>query len=276
MGLSMDWLMILKAILISIVEGITEFIPISSTGHMILVDEFLKLSDNQHFTTAFEVIIQLGAIFSVVVFFWNDIWPFTNDKVKQKNAWDLWLKVLVAVIPAAILGFLFNDIIEEKLFNSTIVAITLIVYGLAMILLERYYRGKSEFKYHTIASVPYLIAIAIGFFQCLAMVPGTSRSAATILGAMLLGLARGTAAEFSFILAIPTMAGATLLTLVKNGAGFSNMEWITIAIGFLVSFIVAYAVIKLFMGFIRKHDLSVFGYYRIALGLIVLLILWNR
>ena len=272
----MDWLMLFKAIVISIVEGITEFIPISSTGHMILVEEFLHLSDNKTFTTAFEVIIQLGAIFSVVVFFWNDLWPFAGDKVKQKATWNLWFKVLAAVLPAAVLGFLFNDLIEEKLFNSKVVAITLIVYGIILIVLERFNAGKKEFKYNQVSSIPYSLAIVVGMFQCLAMVPGTSRSAATIIGAMLLGFSRAAAAEFSFFLAIPTMAGATLITIAKNGTSFSGVEWTTIGIGFLVAFLVAYAVIKLFMGFIRKHDFSVFGYYRIALGVVVLLLLWNQ
>jgi len=271
----MDWLMVLKAILISIVEGITEFIPISSTGHMILVDSFLELSKNQSFTTAFEVIIQLGAILSVVVYFWNDLWPFAGTKEKQKTVWNLWFRVLVGVLPAVVLGFLFNDFIEEKLFNSKVVAITLVVYGVALIVLEKFNSGRQKFKYEQVSSIPYSLAIAIGFFQCLAMVPGTSRSAATIIGAMLFGLSRGAAAEFSFFLAIPTMAGATLLTIVKSGTSFSSMEWMVVAIGFVVSFLVAFAVIKLFMGFIRKHDFSVFGYYRIILGIVVLLLLWS-
>jgi undecaprenyl-diphosphatase len=271
----MDWIMVLKAIVISIVEGITEFIPISSTGHMILVDEFLQLSENKTFTTAFEVIIQLGAILSVVVFFWKDLWPFAGTRQKQQETWSLWFKVLAAVIPAAVLGFLFDDVIEEHLFNAKVVAISLVFYGIVLIVLERFNAGKKSFRFDKVSAIPYGLAMAIGLFQCLAMVPGTSRSAATIIGAMLLGLSRGAAAEFSFFLAIPTMTGATLLTIAKNGTAFSGMEWMVIGIGFIVSFVVAYAVIKLFMDFIRKNDFSVFGYYRIALGLVVLLLLWN-
>jgi len=272
----MDIMMILKAILISIVEGITEFLPISSTGHMILVDEFLKLSSNKTFTTAFEVIIQLGAIISVVVYFWKDLWPFAGTPEKQKATWNLWLKVMVAVIPAAVLGFLFDDAIDAYLFNPLVVAITLLVYGIALIVLERFNAKKSSFKIDSVSAIPFVLALAIGSFQCLAMIPGTSRSAATIIGAMLLGLSRGAAAEFSFFLAIPTMAGAALLKILKNGLAFSPFEWLVLAIGSVVAFLVAYAVIKFFMDFIRKHDFSVFGYYRIILGIIVLIVLWNR
>jgi undecaprenyl-diphosphatase len=272
----MDILMILKAILIAVVEGITEFLPISSTGHMILVDDFLKLSQNKSFTTAFEVIIQLGAIVSVVVYFWKDLWPFSGTPERQKATWTLWMKVVVAVLPAVVLGLMFDDTIEEHLFNSKVVAISLLVYGIALIVLERFNAKKTSFKINSVSAIPFGLAIAIGCFQCLAMIPGTSRSAATIIGAMLLGLSRGAAAEFSFFLAIPTMAGATLLTIVKNGMSFSSFEWLVIGIGFVVAFLVAYAVIKFFMAFIRKHDFSVFGYYRIALALIVLIVLWNQ
>lgn len=270
----MDWLMLLKAIIIGIVEGITEFIPISSTGHMILVDSFLELSENKSFTTAFEVIIQLGAIGSVIVFFWNDLWPFSGSKDKQAETWNIWLKVLVGVMPAVVLGLFFNDYIEAHLFNSKVVATTLLLYGVLLILIEKMHAGSG--KIDRVASIPYTLAIAIGLFQCLAMVPGTSRSAATIIGAMLLGLSRSAAAEYSFFLAIPTMAGATLLTIAKNGTSFTSFEWLVIGVGFVVSFVVAFAVIKLFMGHIKKHDFTVFGYYRIVLGLIVLLLLWNK
>ena len=272
----MDIIMILKAILISIVEGITEFLPISSTGHMILVDEFLKLSSNKTFTTAFEVIIQLGAIISVVVFFWKDLWPFAGTPERQKATWTLWMKVIVAVLPAMVLGLIFGDAIKAHLFKSIVVAITLVFYGVVLIVLEQFNAKKTTFKIDKVSAIPFGLAIAIGCFQCLAMIPGTSRSAATIIGAMLLGLSRGAAAEFSFFLAIPTMAGATLLTIVKNGMAFSSFEWLVIAIGFVVAFLVAYAVIKFFMGFIRKHDFSVFGYYRIILGIVVLIVLWNQ
>jgi undecaprenyl-diphosphatase len=269
----MDIIMILKAILIGIVEGITEFLPISSTGHMILVDAFLKLSDDKAFTTAFEVIIQLGAILSVVVFFWKDLWPFAGTPEQQKKTWNLWFKVIAAVIPAVVLGLMFDDYIEEHFFNAWVVAITLVVYGVFLIVLERFNARKTTFRTESVHDLTYGLALAIGLFQCLAMVPGTSRSAATIIGAMLLGLSRGAAAEFSFFLAIPTMMGATMLTVLKNGMAFSAQQWMVIGVGFVVSFVVAYAVIKFLMNYIRKHDFSVFGYYRIVLGVVVLLLL---
>lgn len=271
----MDIIMILKAILIAVVEGITEFLPISSTGHMILVDEFVQLSHNKSFTTAFEVIIQLGAIASVVVYFWKKLWPFAGTPEKQKETWNLWFRVIAGVVPAVVLGMLFDDAIES-LFDSTVVAVTLIFYGVLLIILERRNKGRTTFKFENVSEIPYLLAVAIGLFQCLAMVPGTSRSAATIIGAMLLGLSRGAAAEFSFFLAIPTMAGATMITILKNGMAFTSFEWAVIGIGFLVAFLVAYAVIRFFMGFIQKHDFSVFGYYRILVGILVLLFLWQQ
>jgi len=268
--------MLLKAILIGIVEGITEFLPISSTGHMILVDEFIQLSTDKSFTMAFEVIIQLGAILSVVIYFWKDLWPFSGTLEHKKSTWILWLKVLFAVIPAVVLGLLFDDVIEEYFFNPLVVAITLVFYGIVLIFLERRHATKTHFKINSVSAIPFGLALAIGAFQCLAMVPGTSRSAATIIGAMLLGLSRGAAAEFSFFLAIPTMAGASALTIFKNGLDFDSQQWIAIVVGFVTSFLVAYAVIRFFMNFIRRHDFSVFGYYRIILGVIVLIFLWNR
>lgn len=268
--------MFIKAVIVGIVEGITEFLPISSTGHMILVDEFLKLSSDKTFTTAFQVIIQLGAIFSVVIYFWKDLWPFSGTPENRNRTWLLWCKVAAAVVPAVVLGLLFDDVIEEHLFNSHVVALSLVIYGIVLILLERVNAQKISFKIESVSAIPFKIAIAIGVFQCLAMIPGTSRSAATIIGAMLLGLSRGAAAEFSFFLAIPTMMGAAALTIVKNGFTFDLQQWLVIAVGFITSFFVAYAVIKFFMNFIRRHDFSVFGYYRIILGVVVLILLWNQ
>ena len=273
---TMDILMLLKALLIGIVEGITEFLPISSTGHMILVDEFIQLSTDKVFTAAFEVIIQLGAIISVIVFFWKDLWPFAGTTEHKSQTWQLWFKVLVGVIPAVVLGLLFDDAIEKNLFNSKVVAISLVFYGVVLILLERRNAKKTNFRINSVTSITFGLAIAIGCFQCLAMVPGTSRSAATIIGAMLLGLSRGAAAEFSFFLAIPTMAGATALKLFKNGFSFDAQQWLTLTVGFVTAFIVAYIVIKFLMDFIRRHDFSVFGYYRIVLGIVVLFLLWNK
>jgi undecaprenyl-diphosphatase len=272
----MDIIMFLKALILGIVEGITEFLPISSTGHMILVDEFLKLSSDETFTSAFEVIIQLGAILSVIVLFWKKLWPFCGTDEQKKETWNLWFKIVIAVLPAVVFGFLFDDAIKTYLFNSQVVAITFIFYGVVLIILEHYNAKKSLFKITSVSAIPYAVAVAIGFFQCLAMIPGTSRSAATIIGAMLLGLSRGAAAEFSFFLAIPTIAGATALTILKSGFSFNSQQWIVIAIGFITSSLVAYAVIKFLMNFIKQHDFSVFGYYRIILGLIVLFFLWNK
>jgi undecaprenyl-diphosphatase len=267
----MEFAVIIKSVLLGIVEGITEFLPISSTGHMILVDEFLQLSSNKSFTTAFEVIIQLGAILSVVVIYFNKLWPFSGSSEEKKAKWLMWAKVMVAVLPAVVFGFSFHKTIEEKLFNPITVSAALIFYGIVIILLETFRKKSSSIN--DVADVSFKIALFIGFFQCLALVPGTSRSAATIIGGLLLGLSRPAAAEFSFFLAIPTMAGASLLKIVKNGLSFNAAQWGIIAIGFVVSFLVAWLVVKLFINYIQKHDFKVFGYYRIALGIIVLLIL---
>jgi undecaprenyl-diphosphatase len=267
----MEFIVIVKAVFLGIVEGITEFLPISSTGHMILVDEFLKLSDNKSFTTAFEVIIQMGAILSVVVIYFNKLWPFSGSAEEKKIKWLLWAKVIVAVLPAVVLGFGFHKQIEEKLFNPVTVASALIFYGVAIILIETFWKKNAVIT--DAANVTFKIALLIGFFQCLAMMPGTSRSAATIIGALLLGLSRAAAAEFSFFLAIPTMAGASLLKIVKNGISFNAAQWGIIAVGFIVSFLVAWLVIKVFINYIQKHDFKIFGYYRIVLGIIVLIIL---
>ncbi len=264
---------ILKVLLLGIVEGITEFLPISSTGHMILVDQFIRLSENESFTAAFQVIIQLGAILSVVVFFWKRLWPFSGKEEERRSKWILWGKVVVGVLPAVVLGLLFDDFIEEKLFNPLTVSIALIVYGIILIIMEHRNASKKSFRITDVRSLTFKAALIIGFFQCLAMVPGTSRSAATIIGGLLLGLNRATAAEFSFFLAIPTMFGATLLKIVKEGVDFTGVEWALISIGFLVSFVVALGVIKLFMAYISKKDFKPFGYYRIALGIIYLLML---
>jgi undecaprenyl-diphosphatase len=263
----------LKALLLSIVEGITEFLPISSTGHMILVDYLIKMSDNKEFTSAFEIIIQLGAILSVVVYFWDKIWILNKDKKLDKDKISLWSKVIVAVLPAVVLGLKFDDMIEARFFNATTVAAMLLLYGIILLIIEIINRDKTSFSVENSSLITYKTALIIGFFQTLAMVPGTSRSAATIIGGMLLGLSRAVAAEFSFFLAIPTMAGATLLKIVKSGHTFSSTEWGVIAFGFVVSFIVALAIIKWFMGYITKHDFKIFAYYRIILGIIVLIAL---
>lgn len=257
----------LKAILLATVQGITEFLPISSTGHMILVDEFLKLSDDQAFVDSFIVIIQLPAILSVMVFFWKDLWPFTRDSVETKARFVLWAKIVAAFLPAAVMGALFDDWLEEKLFNPITVALALLIGGLILILLER---RKTVGRIPTARAMTFTTAVAIGTIQCIAMIPGTSRSAATIIGAMALGASRMAAAEFSFFLAIPTMVGATALTVYKRGLAFTGEQWLVLAAGCVVSFLVAYAVVAVLMNYIRRHDFRPFGYYRIVLAVAVL------
>ena len=266
---------IIKVFILSLVEGLTEFVPVSSTGHMIIVDQFLKLSDNKVFVDAFKIIIQLGAILSVVVYYLKKIFPFAKGNTKQESMdiIAMWIKIVIAVIPAVILGLKFDDIIEEKFFNSLTVSIMLVFYGILLIWIET--RKKKEEKIKSIKEMTIPLALGVGLFQCLAMIPGTSRSAATIIGGVLLGLNRVLATEFSFFLAIPTMLGATLLKIVKIGNVLTMEEWFLIGLGFVLSFIFAYAVIKVFMDYIKKHDFKVFGYYRIILGIIMLLLFFT-
>lgn len=267
---------VLVAIILGIVEGITEWLPISSTGHMILVNQFLAFSDPD-FQSMFLVVVQLGAIMAVVLLFWKKIWPF-NFKYKQnrqpfvkKDIMQLWFKILIATIPAGIVGVLFDDIIDEMFYNSVVVAGALIIYGILFIIVENWNKGKRP-VITSVAEIGYNTAIIIGIFQLLAaIVPGTSRSGATIVGALLIGVARGTAAEFTFYLAIPVMFGASLLKILKNGLAFGAMGYVTLIVGMLVAFIVSLFVIKFLLGYIRKHDFKVFGYYRIVLGIIVIL-----
>lgn len=263
---------ILKVIILSLVEGLTEFIPVSSTGHMIIVDKFLKLSDNQSFVNAFEIIIQLGAILAVVVYFWHKLWPFSKGLTKAQSRGIIlkWIKIIIAVLPAIVLGLLFDDIIDKYLFNVTVVASMLVFYGIVLIWVENGKRGNGGIS--TVKDIPISKLIGIGLFQCLAMIPGTSRSAVTIIGGVLLGLNRVLATEFSFFLAVPTMLGATLLKIVKMGAKLTSYEWMLIALGFVLSFIFAYIVIKVFMNYIKKHNFKIFGYYRIILGIAVFIL----
>lgn len=261
----------LKAILLAIVEGATEFIPVSSTGHLIIVDDHIRLSDNDHFTNAFMVAIQLPAILSVVVYFWREIWPFQDGPEVRNSKFRLWGRILLAFLPAAVLGAFLDDIIDYYLFNSVVVAVALVVGGVILIALERRRPATTVLTVHDIS---LRAAFSIGLFQCLAMIPGTSRSAATIIGAMLLGASRPAAAEFSFLLAIPTMVGATVYKLGKVGANFSTDEWTLLAVGSLTSFLVAYSVVAGFMNYIQRRDFQPFGYYRIALGFIVLVHYW--
>lgn len=259
-------------IILAIVEGLTEFVPVSSTGHMILVEKFINSPQiSQSFLNSFLVIIQFGAILSVVVYFWKDLHPFLKDKKEFQERMSLWSKIIAGVIPAGVIGLMLDDYIESIMDGAHIVAAALIIYGIIFILIED--KMKIVPKVNSLKELSYKLAIAIGFFQCLAMIPGTSRSGATIIGALLLGVSRGVAAEFSFFLAIPTMAGATLLKLVKNGVSFTTLEWQLLLLGMVVSFIVAYIVIKWFMGYIRTKTFKAFGYYRVAVGILVLLMM---
>ncbi|HGM3505850.1 TPA: undecaprenyl-diphosphate phosphatase [Clostridioides difficile] len=260
---------VFKAVILGIVQGITEWLPVSSTGHMILVDEFIKLNFSDTFISTFLVVIQFGSILAVLVIFFRKLNPFDSSKnIKQKKETvRLWLKVIIAVIPSGVIGILFEDDIDRLFFNSTVVAIALIVYGIIMIGLEK--RNKRP-KYKDFSQVTYKLALCIGLFQCLALIPGTSRSGSTIIGAVLLGTSRYVAAEFSFFLAIPTMLGASALKLLKAGFGFTGFEWLILGVGSVVAFIVSIIVIKFFMDYIKKHDFKVFGYYRIVLGIVVL------
>ncbi len=271
----------LKAALFGVVEGITEWLPISSTGHMILLNEFLPLKVSEEFWNMFEVVIQLGAILAVVIIFWKQIWPF---KMKEKDSKEngvkalvktdilsLWGKILVACIPAAVIGLLFDEILETYLYNYVVVAIALIVFGIAFIIVETWNKDRKP-KVDSLNDLTYKLVIIIGLFQVLAAIfPGVSRSGATIVGALLIGVSRTVAAEFTFFLAIPVMAGASLLKLVKFGLNFTMDELIILIIGFVVAFVVSIIVIKFLLKFIKKHDFKVFGWYRIVLGIAVLI-----
>ena len=268
---------ILKAVLFGIVEGITEWLPISSTGHMILLNEFVTLDVSPEFWEVFLVVIQLGAILAVVVLFWNKLFPFDFSKRRKKNGiiktdiFVMWFKVLVACIPAMIYGILLDDLVEPYLYNATTVAIMLILFGVAFIVIENWNKGRKP-RIKSLASLTYRDALIIGLFQLIAAVfPGTSRSGATIVGALLIGVSRVVSAEFTFFLAIPVMFGASLLKLVKFGLGFSMTEASLLIIGMVVAFVVSMGVISYLMGYIKKHDFKVFGWYRIVLGILVLL-----
>ena len=254
---------LIKAAVLGVVEGVTEFLPISSTGHLILVNQFISFGEE--FTKMFDVIIQLGAILAVVIIFWERLYPWGKAKTAEarKEVFDIWGKTILAVVPALLVGALFHKKIEELLFNPVTVAVMLVLGGAALILLER--RSKSE-KISSVAALSYKTALFIGMVQCIAMIPGTSRSAATIIGALLLGCSRAVAVEFSFFLAIPTMVAATGYSLLKIGFKMTGTEAAALAVGFVVSFLTAWAVIRGFLAFIRSRDFTPFGWYRILLG----------
>ena len=265
---------IIKAIFFGIVEGITEWLPISSTGHMILLDEFINLKVSDEFYNLFQVVIQLGAILAVVIMYFKTICPFGFGKTKEekKDTWNLWGKIPVACLPAAIIGILFDDWLDEHLYNSVVVSLTLIIYGVIFIIIESKNFGKRNIK--KLNDITYKQAAGVGCFQLLSLIPGTSRSGSTIIGGLILGLERSVAAEFTFFLAIPVMVGASLLKLLKYilkvGFIFQAGELLLLAIGSLVAFIVSILIIKFLLNYIRKHDFKIFGYYRIILGIVVL------
>jgi len=265
---------ILKAILFGVVEGITEWLPVSSTGHIILLDEFVKLNVSEAFMEMFEVVIQLGAILAVILLFFHKLNPFSpkKDALQKKDTWQLWFKVIVAVLPSAVIGLLLDDWMDAHLYNYVVVAIMLILYGVAFLFVEKLNSGRN-LTFKNVYQIDYKTAILIGCFQCLSLIPGTSRSGATILGAILLGVGRSAGAEFSFFLAIPTMLGASALKLLKfllSGTPAGGTELLVLAVGCIVSFVVSLAVIRGLMEYVRKHSFSVFGIYRIALGILVL------
>lgn len=266
---------IIKTIILGIVQGITEWLPISSTGHMILVDAFMPLkiyediTMNTEFVDMFMVVIQLGSILAVLLLYFHKLNPFSPKKseIQKKNTWILWFKVLVAAVPAAIVGLLFDDVIDAILYNPTTVAIALIVYGILFIVIEK---TKKPAKITTLESLDYFTALKIGAFQMLALIPGTSRSGSTILGATILGCSRKVASEFSFFLAIPMMFGASLLKLIKLQMSLDATGIFILLLGMVVAFVVSIIAIKSLMKYIRKHDFTIFGYYRIILGIIVI------
>ena len=264
---------LLKAVLFGIVEGITEWLPISSTGHLILLDELVQLKVSPEFKNMFDVVIQLGAIMAVVVLFFHKLNPFSPDKTpeEKKGTWGLWAKVVVSIIPSGVVGVLFDDWMDAHLHTSTVVAAMLIVYGVAFLLVERQYQGR-HLAVASVDQMDWKTAIGIGLFQCLSLVPGTSRSGSTILGGILLGASRSAAAEFSFFMAIPTMLGASGIKLLKfllSGVGFAGSEIAILLVGCAVSFLVSLLVIRGLMNYVRNHSFSVFGIYRIVLGVLV-------
>ena len=266
---------LLKAVLFGIVEGITEWLPVSSTGHLILLNEFVKLNVSEEFQSMFDVVIQLGAILAVIVLFFHKLNPFAPSKSGQekKQTWSLWFKVVAAIIPSGVVGVLFDDWMDAHLHNGIVVSIALIVYGVAFLLVERRNQGKYSRTIEDVHDIDYRTALLIGVFQCLSLVPGTSRSGSTILGAIMIGVGRSAGAEFSFFMAIPTMLGASAIKGLKfllSGVSATGTEIGVLVIGCIVSFVVSLLVIKGLMEYVRKHSFSVFGIYRIILGIVVL------
>ena len=271
--MALSFIEILKVVFLGIVEGITEWLPISSTGHMLLVDEFISLNASDDFKEMFFVVIQLGAILAVVTIFWNKMWPFQlKDKtqpVMKKDTWSMWFKTVVACIPGAIVTMLFDNYIEAHLHTAVVISIALIFYGIAFIVIENWNKTRTP-KVETLNDITYKTAFLIGMFQVLSIIPGTSRSGATIIGALLIGVSRVAAAEFTFFLAVPVMFGLSALKMIKFGLSFTSAEFAILIIGCVVAYLVSIVVIKFLMSYIKKHDFKVFGWYRIVLGVIVL------
>lgn len=265
---------LIKIIVLGVVEGITEWLPISSTGHMILVENFIKLSQSEAFRSVFLIIVQLGAILAVLTIYFHKLMPydFRSKRLKPMTL-NLWGKVLVASIPAAIIGLAFDDVIDKHLLNPVTVAVMLIVYGIGFIAVER---TKKPATINQLGQLSYKQALQIGAFQVLALIPGTSRSGATILGGLLMKIKRSVIAEFSFFMAIPVMFGASLLKLIKVGLKFTASEWILLVLGTITAYLVSFFAIKFLVSYIKKHDFQVFGWYRIALGVVVLLWFWLK
>lgn len=264
---------VLKVIILGIVEGITEWLPVSSTGHLILVENILKPSLSDSFMEMFDVVIQLGAIMAVVVLYFHKLNPFSPKKTEKQKllTWQMWIKVAIASVPAAVIGLLFNDLLDELFYKPLPVAVMLIVYGILFIYVEDKNKGKKPVV-HSISGLTIQMLLWIGFFQMLALIPGTSRSGATIVGALLIGVSREIAAEFTFFLAIPVMFGASLLKLIKFGFAFTAAEFGFLMLGCIVSFGVSVFAIRFLMGYIKKNDFKIFGYYRIALGALIILV----
>ena len=267
----MDFLEILKVIFLGIVEGITEWLPISSTGHIILVDEFLKLNMSKEFMSMFNVVIQLGAIMAVVVLYFKKLWPFSSKEKYycKKDTWNLWFKIFVAVIPAMIIGIPFDDTIEKNLHKPFVIAAMLIIYGIIFIVIEKRKIGKRA-SVNSISEITFKMAFFIGAFQVLALIPGTSRSGATIIGAMLIGASRLAATEFTFYLAVPVMFGASILKLFKFGFDFEVNEIVVLVVGMATAFLVSIIAIKFLLNYIKRNSFVAFGWYRIVLGCLVI------
>lgn len=275
---NLDIIELIKIFVLSVVQGITEWLPVSSTGHMILIDEFIQLSIRPEFTEMFLVLVQLGSIFAVIVIYFHKLNPFSPKKSKetQKATWVIWFKVVVASVPAAIFGFILNDYMDEYFYNPWVVSIALIAYGFVFVWIENKHQGKHSLSIDELSSISYLDAFKIGLFQSLSIIPGTSRSGSTIIGGLLLGMDRSVATEFSFYMSIPVMFGASFLKLVKFGFDFTSAELIYLLSGMFIAFVISLIAIKFLLSYIKRNDFKLFGYYRIILGsLVILYFLFN-